>query len=194
MNNSWSSVPQMCDTCGKTLSSATGLKCHTFKKHDLEGKKCPLCSEQFQTREEAIKHLDERHLKINREKSAVCQHCGVKGTGAYIRYHMKKIHSRPIVRPKSCTYCQKEFPNYHNMTKHRRIAHAEQWKVDKERLMDEEGSIRRKQDYPSQRQKATCDICGTTLCSRQVLNSHMKARHGTGLPGYKSRVGGTPYF
>ena len=186
------SLKVICDTCGATLSSPTVLKVHMFKEHDLEGKNCPFCSGQFQTREEALKHVSEDHINKktfpSKEKNVMCQHCGLVNTKDYIKRHMP-IHSESIVRPKSCTYCQKVFPNYHNMTKHRRIAHTEQWKIDRQRLMVQEGS---RKEYKKNSQKVTCAICGTTLSSRQQLNLHMKARHGTGLPGYKSGYGHTP--
>ena len=178
---------KICETCGDTLLNPTLLKIHTFEKHDIEETKCPLCPEQCQNREEAMKHMSEKHdmkKAPSKQKNAMCQHCGLVGTKGNINMHMR-IHNESIIRPTSCTYCRKEFPNFHNMSKHRKIAHHKQWKVDKERLMAQEGSTYNK--YKKQRgaRKATCAICGTTLCSRQQLNLHMKARHGTGLPGYR---------
>ena len=71
------------------------------------------------------------------------------------------------------------------MSKHREKAHPEEWKIDRERLMKEEGKkgTTEHKIYPSG-MKQTCGICGVTLSNRQMLNSHMKSRHGTGLPGY----------
>ena len=45
---------------------------------------------------------------------------------------------------------------------------------------------------PRFRRKATCAVCGVTLCSRTQLHLHMKARHGTGLPGYGLNRGRRP--
>ena len=180
----------MCDICGATLPNSTVLKIHTFKVHELEEKKCPICSNQFQSREEALNHVDGAHKTTfpSQLKDSVCEHCGYRSTSSQVKLH-KRIHASNVIRPKSCTYCQKEFPSFKNMTHHRRLAHREQWKADRERLMAQEGSLLSTHPHRKVRTKeerrATCDVCGTTLSSRAQLHLHMKARHGTGLPGYK---------
>ena len=75
------------------------------------------------------------------------------------------------------------------MTRHRKIAHRELYSIDREKLMVEEGSTSIGQDRTKYYQKATCEICSTTLCSRAQLNLHMKAKHGKGLPGYGTLLG-----
>ena len=132
-----------------------------------------------------MKHLEEKHKpKANNENRVMCAHCGhLASSEANLAIHMR-AHDAAFSRPTSCTYCRKEFPKYVNMVRHRRIAHSEQYSVDKERLMVEEGSLSIGRDNTKYYQKATCDVCGTTLCSRAQLHLHMKARHGTGLPGY----------
>ena len=100
-----------------------------------------------------------------------------------------RAHDESFSRPTSCTYCKKEFPNFVNMTRHRKIAHRELYKIDREKLMREEGSTCIGQDRTKYYQKATCEICGTILCSRAQLNLHMKALHGKGLPGYGTLLG-----
>lgn len=116
----------------------------------------------------------------------MCEHCGFVGTKSTLKVH-SRIHDRSFNRPTVCTYCEKEFSKFENMTRHRRIAHREQWNLDKDRLMEEEGSryVGKRRDYNLKFvKKATCAICGVTLCSRTQLHLHMKARHGAGLPDY----------
>ena len=107
---------------------------------------------------------------------------------------MTALHEKASIRPKSCTYCNKEFSNFKSMIAHRKIAHREQWNIDKERIMVEEGSYTDVNDYlkkaekkKKSTQKSPCTICGKVLCSRQQLHRHMEVLHGTGLPDYKSK-------
>ena len=179
-----------CEVCGAGYSSAFYLKIHTFKKHDIDRKRCPICSEEFPNREGAVEHLKEKHEPKNKQIRVMCQHCGHVCAENNLKVHMR-MHDASISRPRSCTYCQKEFPKYVNMARHRRVAHREEYNIDRERLMVEEGSMNIGKDtkkYKSN-QKATCAICDTTLCSRGQLHLHMKARHGTGLPGYGTERG-----
>ena len=70
-------------------------------------------------------------------KNCVCDICGKNGmTRMALKIHMR---THAANRPKKCTYCDKEFDAYANMTRHRKISHAEQWKMDKEKLLDREG-------------------------------------------------------
>ena len=111
-----------------------------------------------------------------------------------MKIHVARMHEKESIRPTACTYCNKEFSKYSSMTKHRKIAHREQWNIDKERIMVEEGNYTDRSDYLKQSQekkkhirKSSCAICGRVLCSRQQLHLHMKALHGTGLPDYKPK-------
>ena len=132
-----------------------------------------------------MRHVTEKHKpKNNNEKRFMCDHCGyMAASEANLLIH-KRAHDSSFSRPTSCTYCQKEFPKYVNMVRHRKNAHREQYSVDKERLMREEGSLNIGRDLKKYYKKVTCDICGMTLCHRGQLQLHMKARHGTGIPGY----------
>ena len=178
------SKPFTCELCGAGFSRATYLQIHTFKKHDIDRTRCPICSEEFPDREGVVEHLTEEHKTKTRQINVMCQHCGHECFESNLKEHMK-MHDASFNRPTRCTYCQKEFPKYVNMARHRKIAHREEYNSDRERLMVEEGSLNR--DMKKYNQKATCAICGTTLCSRGQLHLHMKARHGTGLPGYGKR-------
>ena len=40
------------------------------------------------------------------------------------------LHMSDANKPKNCTYCEKEFPHYVNMIRHRKLAHAERYKVE----------------------------------------------------------------
>ena len=181
----------MCDVCGSSYKNSNYLKIHTFEKHEPEGRVCPICKEELPDRDQALLHVKIKHKARgapSQQRNAVCDLCGYVGTMSSLRVHMKRNHGS-LSRPTTCTYCEKEFPKYETMNRHRRKAHPEQWMIDRDRLMREEGSAwqgkpkDKWKEYPSNK-KATCDICGVTLCTRQQLNSHMKARHGTGLPGY----------
>ena len=67
-----------------------------------------------------------------------------------LKIHMRS-HDNDISRPRNCTYCNKECPTYMSMTRHRRIAHAKQWAVDKDKLMKEEGSKYVGKEHPGKK-------------------------------------------
>ena len=144
-----------------------------------------------------MKHVKEKH-KPNKQncpsqrKTEVCELCGYVSRPGNMKIHVARMHEKASIRPTSCTYCGKEFPQYMNMARHRKIAHREQWNIDRERLMIQEGSIANASELPKKTkewkkyvQKSPCTICGRVLCSRTQLHMHMKALHGTGLPGYR---------
>ena len=62
-------------------------------------------------------------------KSAMCDICGKAYTPGNLKKHMR-MHGDN--RPKKCTYCDREFPTYKAMTGHRKFAHAEQYKTDRD--------------------------------------------------------------
>ena len=177
----------ICEVCGTTFKTRSLLKIHTFEKHEPEGKECPICKEEFPDREATLHHVKMKHKSYgapSQQKNIVCDICGYVGNSMNLRNHMK-THDASIC-PTTCTYCGKQFPKYQTMTLHRRKAHPEEWMRDKDRLLREEKSNwhQRKKIKPPSARRATCDICGQTLSTRSQLSSHMKARHGTGLPGY----------
>ena len=188
----------ICELCGVARRSRDFLKIHIFEKHEVDKSDCPLCPEKFPSREEALKHIKEKHKPNNQffpsqVQKEVCPHCGYVGSSCNMPTHIKNIHEKASIRPTACTYCNKEFSNFSSMTKHRKIAHREQWNIDKERIMIAEGSYIDGNDYHKQSQEKkkriqryqkACTICGRVLSSRQQLHLHMKALHGTGLPGY----------
>ena len=62
-------------------------------------------------------------------KSAMCDICGKAFTPGNLKKHMR-MHGDN--RHKKCTYCDREFPTYKAMTGHRKFAHAEQYKADRD--------------------------------------------------------------
>ena len=191
----------ICEICGAGRQSYTLLKIHTFEKHDIDSTNCPLpaCSEAFPNREEALNHVKEKHKYGTQRNTEVCQYCGHIASQGNLKTHIERVHEKDHLRSTTCMYCHKEFPKFNNMVRHRKIAHKEQWDIDKARVMVEEGSYASYSDYLKKKndrskfiKKSMCTICGRTLCSRQQLHLHMKALHKTGLPGYVEKP--TPRF
>ena len=179
--------PIICEVCGASVKFSKLLKIHIFEKHKPKETTCPICMEELLSREQALEHVKLKHTAAgapSQQRNAVCDLCGYVGTKGNLTVHIKRVHSG---LPTTCTYCGKEFPKHDTMTKHRKMAHPEEWKIDRERLMTEEGKAglgkTERKIYPSG-MRQTCGICGVTLSNRQMLHSHMKSRHGTGLPGY----------
>ena len=142
-----------CEYCGEQFDSVQDIRAHLAKVHqenigsenDCKIYKCRVCGEIFNSVYTLSKHkqlVHEIEPSPSFRKSRVCDICGKDGmTSVGLKYHMRTHDAN---RPKKCTYCDKEFESYSNMTRHRKIAHAEQWKIDKEKLFDEEGGRRSK--------------------------------------------------
>ena len=105
-----------CETCGKRLANKNSLENHILAKHTPGGK-------------DIIKY---------REAKSVCQICGK--AVQKMEHHMR-IHDETANRPKECTYCGKQFTTFSSMNCHRRVAHRDQWIIDRDRLLVEEGSM-----------------------------------------------------
>ena len=191
-------ISLICELCGATKQTRYLLKIHTFEVHDTDKTDCPMCLGKFPDRKEAMKHVKEKHKypqsQPSRHNTEVCPQCGYVGTAGNMKTHVTRMHEKASIRPTACTYCNKEFSKFSSMAKHRKIAHRQQWNIDKERIMVEEGSVVDRSDYlklsqvrKKYQQKSPCAICGRVLCSRQQLHLHMKALHGEGLPDYKPR-------
>ena len=115
-----------CDICGKGMSSRNSLEKHKLAKHTPGGK--------------------EQLKRMMQHTQSVCDVCGYVGDMRDMKRHMR-IHDMNI-RPKECNYCGKDCVTYAKMTCHRRVAHRDQWKADKRRLMREEGSIYLDRPHP----------------------------------------------
>lgn len=190
----WRLKAHTCELCGESYREAIVLRRHLFEDH--EGTACPECKAEFPDRDSAVRHRQESHpaaLQMHRTKKnklvypsqvgypgkkEMCDICGKIQHN--MRLHMR-LHDKSFSRPTSCTYCGKDFPLYENMTRHRRVAHREQWNVDKDKLMAEEGSKYAGKEHPWTKhigEKFKCEVCGVTLSSKQQLKKHLKSRHG----------------
>ena len=92
---------------------------------------------------------NENRPSISTEK-VLCDICGSPVWPTNLRKHMKS-HADDANKPKNCTYCNKEFPTYMRMTRHRKIAHAQQYAVDRDTLMKQEGSKYLGIEHPSKK-------------------------------------------
>ena len=190
----WRLKAHTCELCGESYREAIVLRRHLFEDH--EGTSCPECKAEFPDRASAVRHRQESHptaLRMHRTrknklvypsqvgypgKKEMCDICGKIQHN--MRVHMR-LHDNRFRRPTSCTYCGKDFPLYENMTRHRRVAHREQWNLDKDKLMAEEGSKYAGKEHPWTKhigEKFKCEVCGVTLSSKQQLKKHLKSRHG----------------
>ena len=136
--------PGTCEICGQGFDTQSGLQLHNTKMHNDVSNRCEICDicgKSFLDKQGVRAHKRIMH-QIGKPppsylKSAICEVCGKSCKPALLWHHMK---THAANRPKKCTYCEKEFPSYVNMIRHRKLAHAEQYKVDRDKLMVEEGS------------------------------------------------------
>ena len=69
----------MCELCGSKYQSNRQLKVHTFEKHELEATKCPVCRDEFPSREGATAHVRDKHWKPRTwepRKTEMCEQGG----------------------------------------------------------------------------------------------------------------------
>ena len=81
-------------------------------------------------------------------KSIVCDICGKSMRPYNYKNHMK-THANAANKQTKCMYCNKEFKAFQNMASHRKVAHAEEYKRDRNVLMEKEGSQYLTKDHPS---------------------------------------------
>ena len=130
-----------CELCGENFDSQVGLRMHMTRMHQEknESYKCSVCGDILNSFSRLTEHKQLVHQMEPppcMRRTHVCDICGKNGmTSIRLRIHMKTHDAN---RPKKCTYCDKEFDSYANMTRHRKIAHAERWKLDKENLFAQE--------------------------------------------------------
>ena len=134
----------ICTICGETFKT-TGLSFHIRHAHPESYKfliSCEICGKGLSSKKSLEMHILAKHTpggkeKIRQSTENICQLCGKRVLN--MKKHME-THDEST-RPKDCTYCGKQFPKYHLMTCHRRIAHRDQWNKDKETIMVKEGSV-----------------------------------------------------
>ena len=143
LNVSQGEGPGTCDICGSSFDTQFGLQLHYTKMHNDVSNRCEtceICGKSFLDKQGVKAHKRIMH-KGNPPpsylKTAICDVCGKSCKPCLLWHHMK---THAANRPKKCTYCDKEFPTYVNMIRHRKLAHAEQYKIDRDKLMVEEGS------------------------------------------------------
>ena len=151
-----------CEFCGKHYQFHVGLRQHINATHSEPRRKeckCDICGKDISTKSNLVLHKMRVH-KMEHEtrvdphtdptKKVLCDICGSSFVKGQLRLHMRS-HDNEVSRPRNCTYCNKEFPNFLRMTRHRRIAHSEQWAVDKDTLMKKEGSIYLGKEHPGKK-------------------------------------------
>ena len=150
--------PYFCDVCVMEFETYLGLKKHVRYKHPEKLQfqfQCTNCEMRF----ESAKTLSVHKLRVHdvsdgivarlppSETKTFCEVCGKAVVTAYMKKHMKTHDSSS--RPTKCTYCAKEFSCYAHMTRHRNVAHRTEWKVDRDAIMQQEGSMWAGKEHPS---------------------------------------------
>lgn len=106
---------QICQICGKILSSSATFNVHMMTHTQQKDIVCPICDRRFYVKQQLKIHIESIHEK----KDFVCNICGLKCRWRKsLRRHMLLHDDNPYKH--KCTYCDKAFarPNqlrYHVM-------------------------------------------------------------------------------
>ncbi|EDS30187.1 conserved hypothetical protein [Culex quinquefasciatus] len=106
---------QICQVCGKILSSSATFNVHMMTHTNQKDIACPICDKKFYVKQQLKIHMESIHEK----KDFVCNICGLKCRWRKsLRRHMLLHEDNPYKH--KCTYCDKAFarPNqlrYHVM-------------------------------------------------------------------------------
>lgn len=106
---------QICQVCGKILSSSATFNVHMMTHTNQKDIECPICGKKFYVKQQLKIHMESIHEK----KDFVCNICGLKCRWRKsLRRHMLLHDDNPYKH--KCTYCDKAFarPNqlrYHVM-------------------------------------------------------------------------------
>ncbi|XP_058467342.1 zinc finger protein weckle-like [Malaya genurostris] len=106
---------QICQVCGKILSSSATFNVHMMTHTQQKDIVCPICDKRFYVKQQLKIHIESIHEK----KDFVCNICGLKCRWRKsLRRHMLLHDDNPYKH--KCTYCDKAFarPNqlrYHVM-------------------------------------------------------------------------------
>lgn len=108
----------VCEHCGKSFSSTSSLKKHSYSHTGMMPFKCDICPHKFPTKYKLRMHVM-RHEGI---KNYVCPTCGLRKTTMHeLRVHIN-YHTREKQYP--CNLCSSVFSNSNNRTRHMRIVHC----------------------------------------------------------------------
>lgn len=116
-----SGVPKIqrviCEHCGKSYASNTGLKKHSYSHTGVMPFKCHLCPKAFATTNKLKMHIM-RHEGI---KNHMCPVCGLRKTTMYeLRVHM---NSHTGEKQYACDRCSAVFQTNNNRTRHIQTVH-----------------------------------------------------------------------
>ena len=164
--------PCTCEYCGETYQSQQSLRIHIswrHREHLNVVAKCDICGKGYCSKDGLYMHKTLVHkvsvsnlkgeprstnwVKNAKAKSIVCDVCGLAMRPHNYKKHMK-THANAANKPTKCMYCDKEFRAFQNMTSHRKFAHAEEYKRDRNVLMEKEGSQYLTKEHPSSKKYA----------------------------------------
>ena len=121
----------MCETCGKSLTTAATLKHHIWVIHDgHKDHKCDQCSSSFAQKSDLKRHVDVVH---NGQKNYNCKACSKSfGRSSTLQEHIRSVHEGQ--RNNKCETCGKTFFQKTDMQRHIDSVHLKKpdvWKRKK---------------------------------------------------------------
>ena len=114
--NSSKSSPLVCDKCGKLFVHKNSLEVHMYTKHNIST--CKRCNLQFQSLEEANRHMQKVHPGHAGYTCKLCQRFTIFSR-ALLRKHAHTCAAKPV----KCGLCGKMFSTKENHNLHMNRVH-----------------------------------------------------------------------
>ncbi|GAB0091582.1 hypothetical protein DMENIID0001_064380 [Sergentomyia squamirostris] len=161
----------ICEQCGKSFHSRSGLEVHSYTHSGLRPFACAHCPKTYADKSALRIHLLQ-HFGI---KNHVCTICGLRLTTisklkVHMNYHTKeKTHT--------CRFCNKVFNGLANMKSHVNLVHLGIKAYPcKEcgRAFGKQETLRHHEMIHTGEKPEVCNVCGKRFIQRVALKKHMQ--------------------
>ena len=168
-------MSNLCMVCGKSFSSAAGMKHHELSVHaETRDFKCPTCNKGFATSGHLRVHLSGAHGAGNH----LCHQCGKSFSfkSSYLRH--QKFHTG--AKPYKCRYCDRTFSQSSHCKAHQ-ITHEMMNRIECDFCGKRFKNPRNHKHHMKKNHGADCNTfkcfrCGEEFENKDTLSDHMSEK------------------